>query len=221
MGRGRTSLLRNPVTPAGRRPRGHSARRTGAKAYARSSRWSALGIQWLGRGATATVSTYIEEALVGNGAAPANADTSEAPLQALAERLATAEAAWQSNAEKLRVERIRPPTVVEVAEELFVEVAQGKLHRQATRMKDTPPEFGVTTWGLAFAGMKFTLVNAFTAANSNKDFCDKCVAPAKAAHGQVGVYGLLPQLTHVALREVESANRAAHEKNRMHRASHD
>ncbi|CAK0845264.1 unnamed protein product [Prorocentrum cordatum] len=84
---------------------GHSARRSGAKRYARSL-WPLSSIQTVGRWASCTVLEYVEEALTdlpldgqGRTASSSSEPPPEAQLEPLARRVANLEASMQSHAE--------------------------------------------------------------------------------------------------------------------------
>jgi hypothetical protein len=130
----------------------------------------------------------VEESLVETrGLAPTKASADIAiPLKALSERIADTEAALTRHSiDQAKCLRM-PPPLVEVAQELFIEIKGGKLHRQATRLVGTPPAFWQTTCGRHFAGSMFTFLSALEVFQSRTSFCNQCVAPARAGYGQVG-----------------------------------
>ena len=132
------AALAPPGHPA---PGGHSARRTGAKTYARAG-WPVASIQAVGRWASATVLEYIEEAIreLPRGSRgevivsePATADSHLLPLGALLDRVARAEDAIASLVER----GPQPPPLpdVEVAAPslpFLVNVRSGVLHARAS-----------------------------------------------------------------------------------------
>ena len=120
----------------------------------------------------------------------------EAPLKALAERINDTEM------ELIRLAKQKetflappPPQIIEVAQELYVEIRGGKLHRQATRLEGTPPQFWRTTCGKFFAGSAFTFATAVEVTRSTTTFCQYCVGPARAAYSQVGTLMLRADVT--------------------------
>ena len=106
----------------------------------------------------------------------------------------------EAKARALQLEIVKPAVSFEVVQESFILIRGGSIHRQASRNSATPPAFWTTTCGVRFAGSNFLFLSSMEPAQSGGKWCSKCVGPARAAEGQLGIYGpeLGPYVAHRA-----------------------
>jgi hypothetical protein len=182
------------VKVGGPRPRGHSARRAGAKRYARAN-WSASCIQHIGRWAGPTVLGYIEEAYaeLPLDAAAACRHGEDAALPALASRVAAVEKVHSvlqvSIAGHLRVaarcaEEVAAQDILGRATEnatpkWVLPGGSGKIHLMASFSLSTPSWAWRTVcgWRFANAASGFVLLDTLSPSDESR-LCERCPCPA-------------------------------------------